>query len=114
MTADGVVILSDGTPLRAVEVVPTHLPYHPSELDERILRAVIAMTKARSSSAQRHAIYQKIGWYRTHTLRGRRKPFDRFLRGLTNGAMLAAAREAIRNTQVAGAYTIFPGDSGLK
>ena len=46
VTADGVVILSDGTPLRAVEVVPTHLPYHPSELDERILRAVIAMTKA--------------------------------------------------------------------
>ena len=40
------VLLSDGTRMHAVEVIPTHLPYHPSELDERILGTVIAMTKA--------------------------------------------------------------------
>ena len=46
VTSDGSVMLSDGTRLHAVEVIPTHLPYHPSELDERILGAVIGMTKA--------------------------------------------------------------------
>lgn len=46
VTSDGSVVLSDGTHMRAVEVIPTHLPYHPSELDERILGAVIVMTKA--------------------------------------------------------------------
>ena len=46
VTSDGSVMLSDGTRLHAVEVIPTHLPYHPSELDERILGAVIVMTKA--------------------------------------------------------------------
>jgi hypothetical protein len=38
------VLLADGIPLRAVEVLPTHLPYKPSELDERILRLVISLT----------------------------------------------------------------------
>ena len=31
---DGSVLLADGTRLRAVEVVPTHLPYEPSKLDQ--------------------------------------------------------------------------------
>jgi hypothetical protein len=43
---DGSVLLTDGTRLRAVEVIPTHLPYRPSDLDERILRHVIALTKS--------------------------------------------------------------------
>jgi hypothetical protein len=42
----GSVLLIDGTRLRAVEVVPTHLPYKPSELEERILRHVIALRKS--------------------------------------------------------------------
>lgn len=29
-----------------VEVIPTHLSYHPSQLEERILRHVISLTKA--------------------------------------------------------------------
>jgi hypothetical protein len=39
--ADGSVRLADGTQLRAVEVIPTHLPYKPSKLEERILQHVI-------------------------------------------------------------------------
>ena len=42
--SDGTVLLADGSRLRAVEVLPTHLPYEPSALDERILRHVISMT----------------------------------------------------------------------
>jgi hypothetical protein len=45
---DGSVRLVDGTGLRAVEVRPTHLPYHPSELEERILAHVISLTNAGS------------------------------------------------------------------
>ena len=43
---DGSVLLADGTRLRAVEVVPTHLPYEPSKLDQEILAYVISLTKA--------------------------------------------------------------------
>ena len=42
----GSVLLIDGSRLRAVEVVPTPLPYEPSELEERILHHVIALTKS--------------------------------------------------------------------
>jgi len=44
--SDGSVRLADGARLRAVEVVPTRLPYKPSQLDERILRHVISLTRA--------------------------------------------------------------------
>jgi hypothetical protein len=43
---DGSVVLVDGTRLRAVEVIPTYLPYDPSELDNRILRHVIDLTQS--------------------------------------------------------------------
>jgi hypothetical protein len=43
---DGSVLLADGTRLRAVEVIPTYLPYRPSDLDERILRHVISLTES--------------------------------------------------------------------
>jgi hypothetical protein len=46
VASDGSVRLVDGTPLRAVEVVPTHLPYEPSQLDRRILRHVISLTRS--------------------------------------------------------------------
>jgi hypothetical protein len=46
MCLDGSVKLADGSRLRAVEVIATHLPYHPSKLDERILRHVISLTKS--------------------------------------------------------------------
>jgi hypothetical protein len=42
--ADGSVQLADGSRLRAVEVIPTRLPYEPSDRDERILRHVISLT----------------------------------------------------------------------
>jgi hypothetical protein len=41
---DGSILLADGGRLRAVEVLPSHLPYNPSELEERILGHVIALT----------------------------------------------------------------------
>jgi hypothetical protein len=44
--SDGWVQLTDGTRLRAVEVVPTHLPYELSDLEKRILRHVISLTRA--------------------------------------------------------------------
>ena len=43
---DGSVLIADGTRLRAVEVIPTILPYEPSQLDQRILRHVLALTNA--------------------------------------------------------------------
>ena len=43
---DGSVLLADGIRLSAVEVIPTHLPYEPSNLDQQILKHVIAMTGA--------------------------------------------------------------------
>jgi hypothetical protein len=43
--SDGSLLL-DGTRLRAVEVIPTYLPYEPSELEERILRHVIVRTNS--------------------------------------------------------------------
>jgi hypothetical protein len=46
VASDGSVRLVDGTQVRAVEVVPTHLPYKPSELEERILRHVISLTRS--------------------------------------------------------------------
>jgi hypothetical protein len=46
VASEASVLLADGTPLRAVEVVPTHLPYKPSELEERILRHVISLTNS--------------------------------------------------------------------
>jgi hypothetical protein len=44
--SDGSVVLADRSRLRAVEVVPTHLPYEVSELEERVLRHVISLTKS--------------------------------------------------------------------
>ena len=44
--SDGSVVLSDGTRLRAVEVLPTLLPYEPSRLEESILRHVISLTNS--------------------------------------------------------------------
>jgi hypothetical protein len=46
VASDGSVRLVNGTQLRTVEVVPTHLPYEPSELDRRILRHVISLTRS--------------------------------------------------------------------
>jgi hypothetical protein len=46
--SDGSVLLLNGTRLRAVEVVPTRLPYEPSTLEERILRHLISLTSAES------------------------------------------------------------------
>ena len=43
---DGSVVLGDESRLRAVEVVPTHLKYHLSALEERIFGHVIAITNA--------------------------------------------------------------------
>jgi hypothetical protein len=43
---DRTVLLADGTRLRAVEVIPTHLPYEPSELEVQILRHVIDLTRS--------------------------------------------------------------------
>jgi hypothetical protein len=51
--ADGSVRLADGTQLRAVEVIPTHLPYKPSKLEERILQHVISLTRS-------HRCYRSI------------------------------------------------------
>jgi len=42
--SDGSVVIADGTRLRAIEMIPTHLPYETSELEKRILRHVIALT----------------------------------------------------------------------
>jgi hypothetical protein len=50
---DGSVRLADGTQLRAVEVIPTHLPYKPSKLEERILQEVISFTTS-------HGCYRSI------------------------------------------------------
>jgi hypothetical protein len=44
--SDGSAELADGTRLLAVEVVPTHLPYEASKLDQKILGYVISLTKA--------------------------------------------------------------------
>jgi hypothetical protein len=44
--AEAKVLLTDGTELRAVEVIPTRLLYHPSELDWRIVRHTISIIKA--------------------------------------------------------------------
>jgi hypothetical protein len=44
--SDGSVLLADRSRLRAVEVIPTHLPYEVSELEERILQHVIARTNS--------------------------------------------------------------------
>jgi hypothetical protein len=46
VASDGSILLVEGTRLRAVEVIPTHLPYKPSELEERILGHFIALTKS--------------------------------------------------------------------
>jgi hypothetical protein len=43
---DGSVLLVDGTPIRAVEVTPALLPYELSELDNKILRYLIALQNA--------------------------------------------------------------------
>jgi hypothetical protein len=42
----GAVLLTDGVDLHAVEVIPTHLPYEPTELDWRIVRSTIAIIGA--------------------------------------------------------------------
>jgi hypothetical protein len=44
--SDGSVLLVDGTPLRAVEVIPTRMPYELSKLEQRILQHVITLTKS--------------------------------------------------------------------
>jgi hypothetical protein len=44
--AAGNVRLGDGTQLRAVEVVPIHLPFHPTVHDWRIVHAAIAALRA--------------------------------------------------------------------
>jgi hypothetical protein len=46
VSSDGSVRLASGLKVRAVEVVPTPLPYIPSQLDEKILRHVIELTKS--------------------------------------------------------------------
>src|SRR5438105_2534191 len=45
---DGSVLLVDGTRLRAVEVIPSLLPYTPSETEQRILWHVICLVDAAS------------------------------------------------------------------
>jgi hypothetical protein len=47
--SDNSVVLADGTRLRAVELLPTYLPYNLSQLEERILLHVISLTKSGSS-----------------------------------------------------------------
>jgi len=42
--SDGSVLLVDGTRLRAVEVMPTRMPYELSKLEQRILHHVITLT----------------------------------------------------------------------
>jgi hypothetical protein len=42
----GAVLLTDGVNLHAVEVIPTHLPYEPTELDWRIVCSTIAIIGA--------------------------------------------------------------------
>jgi hypothetical protein len=44
VSSDGSVRLVDGSWLRAVEVIPSHLPYELSELEKLILRHVILLT----------------------------------------------------------------------
>jgi hypothetical protein len=46
VASDGSILLVEGTRLRAVEVIPTHLPYKPSQLEERILRHLISLTNS--------------------------------------------------------------------
>src|SRR5262245_20482109 len=46
VSSDGSLVLADATQLRAVEVVPTNLPYELSELQQRIIGHVIRMTGA--------------------------------------------------------------------
>ena len=44
--SDGSVLLADGTRLLGVEVIPTPLRYHLSELDQRIIHNLIRMNRA--------------------------------------------------------------------
>jgi hypothetical protein len=46
VSADAKVLLTDGTPLRAVEVLPTRLLNQPSKLDWRIVHYTISIIKA--------------------------------------------------------------------
>ena len=46
MDGNGKVALLDGTNLRAVEVIPAHLPLEPSELDWRIVHYTISIIGA--------------------------------------------------------------------
>jgi hypothetical protein len=46
VSAEARVLLADGTKVRAVEVIPTRLLYHPSKLDWRIVRHTISIIKA--------------------------------------------------------------------
>lgn len=57
LTADGHVTLADGTPLRAVEVIPTLLPYEISELDLQIIHCVISLIK-KEDQCYGHPIYR--------------------------------------------------------
>jgi hypothetical protein len=55
---DGIVRLSDGAVLRAVEVIPVKLPLRPSELDWRIVHLVISIVAAEDAcyrSVREHA-----------------------------------------------------------
>ena len=42
--SNGSVVIADGTRFRAIEMIPTQLPYETSELEKRILQHVIALT----------------------------------------------------------------------
>jgi hypothetical protein len=44
--SDGSVLLVDGTRLRAVEVIPTRMPYELSKLEQQILQRVITLTES--------------------------------------------------------------------
>jgi hypothetical protein len=50
VSADAKVRLSNGTELRAVEIIPARLPYHPSELDWRIVQHTISILRLESSA----------------------------------------------------------------
>jgi hypothetical protein len=56
--SDGTVLLADGSQLRAVEVLPTYLPYEPSILDERILWMIPASASAARASSGDLARYR--------------------------------------------------------
>jgi hypothetical protein len=57
---DGIVRLSDGAVLRAVEVIPVKLPLKPSELDWRIVHLVISIVAAEDTCYRSVREYAKL------------------------------------------------------